>query len=79
MDLRTYLDGERGRLVKLAEAIGAHTSDLSAWANRKRPVPIPFGWPIEKATQGVVGRRNLFSVDVVRRVWPELAQQKEGA
>ncbi|AXF20517.1 Cro/Cl family transcriptional regulator [Burkholderia pyrrocinia] len=77
MDLRTYLDGERGRLVKLAEAIGAHTSDLSAWANRKRPVPIPFGWPIEIATLGVVGRLDLFSADVIRKVWPDLAQPKE--
>lgn len=79
MDLRTYLDGERGRLVKLAEAIGAHTSDLSAWASRKRPVPIHFGWPIETATQSAVGRRDLFSADVIRKVWPDLAQQKETA
>ncbi|KUZ70799.1 Cro/Cl family transcriptional regulator [Burkholderia ubonensis] len=79
MDLRTYLDAERGRLVKLAAAIGAHASDLSAWANKKRPVPIPFGWPIERETDGLVRRVDLFSADVIPDIWPELAQQKESA
>ena len=77
MDLRTYLDAERGRLVKLATAISAHASDISAWANKKRPVPVPFGWPIERATAGSVTRIDLFPHDVIRDVWPELAQQKE--
>ncbi|MCA8293337.1 helix-turn-helix domain-containing protein [Burkholderia sp. AU30198] len=77
MDLRTYLDAERGRLVKLAAAIDAHASDISAWANKKRPVPVPFGWPIERETSGAVGRLDLFPADVIRDVWPELAQQKE--
>ncbi|WP_080289242.1 YdaS family helix-turn-helix protein [Burkholderia cenocepacia] len=77
MDLRTYLDAERGRLVKLADAIGAHASDLSAWANKKRPVPIPFGWPIERETKGQVRRVDLFAADLIPDVWPELVQQKE--
>lgn len=72
MDLRTYLDAERGRLVKLAAAIGAHASDISAWANKKRPVPIPYGWPIERETSGKVGRIDLFSSKVVRDTWPDL-------
>ncbi|AJT48940.1 MULTISPECIES: YdaS family helix-turn-helix protein [pseudomallei group] len=77
MDLRTYLDAERGRLVKLAEAIGAHASDISAWANRRRPVPIPFGWPIEQATMGAVCRRDLFPLNVVRDVWPDIVGETE--
>lgn len=77
MDLKTYLDAERGRLIRLAAAINAHTSDVSAWANKKRPVPIPFGWPIERATTGVVGRIDLFPAELIRDIWPELAQQKE--
>ncbi|WP_260449858.1 helix-turn-helix domain-containing protein [Burkholderia contaminans] len=72
MDLRTYLDAERGRLVKLAAAIDAHASDISAWANKRRPVPVPFGWPIERETRGVVRRVDLFSSVVIRDVWPEL-------
>lgn len=73
MDLRTYLDAERGRLVKLAAAIDAHASDISAWANKKRPVPIPYGWPIERETRGQVGRVDLFPQKVIRDTWPELA------
>ncbi|WP_256583756.1 transcriptional regulator [Burkholderia singularis] len=65
--------------MKLASAINAHASDISAWANKKRPVPVPFGWPIERETAGAVTRSDLFPDDVVRRVWPELAQQKEVA
>lgn len=77
MDLRTYLDAERGRLVKLAAAIDAHASDISAWANKKRPVPVPFGWPIERETGGIVRRTDLFSNDVIRDVWPELVDLSE--
>ncbi|AOI60415.1 YdaS family helix-turn-helix protein [Burkholderia diffusa] len=77
MDLRTYLDAERGRLVKLATAIDAHASDVSAWANKKRPVPIPFGWPIERETAGLVRRVDLFPAEVIPDIWPELAQQAD--
>ena len=73
MDLRTYLDAKRGRLVKLAAAIGAHASDISAWANKKRPVPIPYGWPIERETSGQVRRVDLFSPEIARDTWPDLA------
>ncbi|ATF84589.1 Cro/Cl family transcriptional regulator [Burkholderia gladioli pv. gladioli] len=76
MDLRTYLDAERGRLVRLAEQIGAHASDVSAWANKKRPVPIPFGRPIEDATCAAVSRLDLFPPSVIRDVWPELATEE---
>nr|WP_186224601.1 YdaS family helix-turn-helix protein [Burkholderia gladioli] len=76
MDLRTYLDAERGRLVRLADQIGAHASDLSAWANKKRPVPIPFGRPIEDATCGEVTRLELFPLTVIRVVWPELVAEE---
>lgn len=73
MDLRTYLSAERGRLVKLADDIGAHASDVSAWSKGKRPVPIPFGFPIENATDGAVTRVDIFPRDVIEKVWPDLA------
>ncbi|HDR8927860.1 TPA: Cro/Cl family transcriptional regulator [Burkholderia vietnamiensis] len=79
MDLRTYLDAERGRLVKLAAAIDAHASDISAWANKKRPVPIPFGWPIERETRGLVRRSDLFPINVIRSIWPDLVEPSENA
>lgn len=80
MDLKTYLAGGRGRGTALANAIGAHASDVSAWASEKRPRPIPihFGLPIEKATKGLVSRREMFPEATIRKVWPELLKQKNG-
>jgi DNA-binding transcriptional regulator YdaS (Cro superfamily) len=78
MDLKTYLDGERGRATWLAKAIGAHTSDVSSWASGKRPIPIHFGLPIEKATKGEVTRLEIFPHDVIARVWPELLRKRNG-
>ncbi|NDV73003.1 transcriptional regulator [Burkholderia cenocepacia] len=74
MDLKTYLSAERGRLVALSRAIGAHASDVSRWASGERPVPIPFGLPIERATDGQVTRPEMFSAQVIERVWPELTE-----
>jgi len=78
MDLKTYLAGGRGRATSLAKAIGAHASDVSAWASRTRPVPIPFGLPIEKATKGEVTRLEIFPHDVIVKVWPELLRRRNG-
>lgn len=78
MDLKTYLAGGRGRATSLAKAIGAHASDVSAWASKTRPIPIPFGRPIEKATKGEVTRLEMFSQDVIAKVWPELLKAKNG-
>jgi DNA-binding transcriptional regulator YdaS (Cro superfamily) len=72
MDLKTYLSAERGRLVALSRAIDAHESDVSRWANGKRPIPIPFGLPIERETGGQVTRSEMFSREVIARVWPDL-------
>ncbi len=72
MDLKTYLTEKRGRLASLSKAIGAHAPDVSRWATGERPVPVPFGRPIEDATGGLVTRKDLFGHDVLERVWPEL-------
>jgi DNA-binding transcriptional regulator YdaS (Cro superfamily) len=77
MDLKTYLSGKRGRLAALAKAINAHAPDLSRWASGERPVPIPFGRAIEDATNGLVTRKEMFSQEVVERVWPELVDAVE--
>lgn len=73
MDLKTYLSGKRGRLVSLSRRIGAHASDVSRWASGERPVPIPFGLPVERETHGEVTRLDLFPSDIILSVWPELA------
>jgi DNA-binding transcriptional regulator YdaS (Cro superfamily) len=71
MDLKTYLDEERGRLSSLSAAIGAHAPDVSRWASGKRPIPFHFGWPIERETGGLVTRREMFP-DNWADLWPEL-------
>ncbi|WP_175785536.1 transcriptional regulator [Burkholderia ambifaria] len=73
MDLKTYLSGERGRLSALSKAIGANAPDVSRWASGKRPIPVPFGLPIERATGGLVTRCEMFPRDLLLKVWPELA------
>jgi DNA-binding transcriptional regulator YdaS (Cro superfamily) len=75
MDLKTYLSGERGRLAALSRAIGAHAPDVSRWASdekNRRPIPIHFGLPIEQATNGQVTRLEMFPIEVIEKVWPEL-------
>ncbi len=79
MDLKTYISARRGRLASLSRKIGAHASDVSRWASGERPVPIPFGFPIERETNREVTRLDLFPVAVIVKVWPELAQQQEVA
>ncbi|KVP40867.1 transcriptional regulator [Burkholderia ubonensis] len=74
MDLKTYLSAERGRLTALSRAIDAHASDVSRWASGERPIPIPFGRPIERETGGQVTRTEMFPVEVIKRVWPELLE-----
>ncbi|UXC34808.1 helix-turn-helix domain-containing protein [Cupriavidus gilardii] len=71
MDLKTYLSQERGRARRLARAIGAHESDVSDWANGKRPIPLRFGVPIETATAGAVSRIEMFPTKW-QLIWPEL-------
>lgn len=78
MNLKTYLSLERGRTSALARAINAHASDVSAWASKTRPVPVPFGRPIEDTTGGQVTRLDLFPEDVIRKVWPDLLAKPRG-
>jgi DNA-binding transcriptional regulator YdaS (Cro superfamily) len=78
MNLKTYLDSERGRTSALAKAIGAHASDVSAWKSGARPVPVHFGLPIEQATSGQVTRLELFPEEVIRQVWPDLLARPRG-
>ncbi|WP_083415554.1 transcriptional regulator [Massilia timonae] len=78
MDLKTYLTQGRGRGAALAKAIGAHPPDVSRWADGTRPVPVHFGAPIERATDGAVTRKELFPSDWAT-IWPELAHTNRRA
>jgi DNA-binding transcriptional regulator YdaS (Cro superfamily) len=77
MKLNDYISEKRGRLNELAQAIGAHTPDVSRWAKNKRPVPITHCFSIEEATGGVVTRKDLRPDDW-HLIWPELAEHKAG-
>lgn len=79
MKLSQYLQEERGRCVRLAKAIGAHAPDVSRWAlqpsdKNYRPIPFHYGALIEKATNGLVSRKDNF--ENWRQLWPELAEKK---
>lgn len=74
MNLHDYLAQKRGRQAALAKAIGAYAPDISRWADGTRPIPFPFGAPIEKATQGLVTRKEMFPDDW-ERLWPELVNE----
>jgi DNA-binding transcriptional regulator YdaS (Cro superfamily) len=46
---------------------------ISQWANESRPVPPERCVEIERATEGMVGRRDLRPADW-QRIWPELVE-----
>jgi DNA-binding transcriptional regulator YdaS (Cro superfamily) len=71
MNLSEYLSQERGRQSALATAIGAHSPDVSRWADGTRPIPVHYGASIEIATGGAVTRQEMFPNDW-QTIWPEL-------
>ena len=78
MKLSDYFEQEgRGSASRLAEAIGAYSSDISDWAKELRPVPVKFAVAIEAATNRCVKRKDLFPNDYLE-IWPELIES-EGA
>ena len=75
MNLSQYFEARgRGAATQLAEAIGAHSSDLSNWTSGQRPVPVKFAVAIESATSKSVTRKDLFP-DEWHLIWPELAEK----
>jgi len=75
MDLKTYLNQERGRKAALAKALGAYIGDIGCWAKGTKSVPLKFGAPIEAATEKMVTRQELFP-DIWHIHWPELGKKK---
>lgn len=75
MNLSEYLKSQdRGAVIALAKAIGAHPPDVSNWSTGERPVPVHRALAIEQATKGVVTRRDLRPDDW-HLIWPELATE----
>lgn len=75
MDLRTYLN-QRNRASELAREIGAHMPDVSDWKLGNRKVPLEYCYPIERATNGAVTRKDLRPNDW-HEIWPELAEKEK--
>ena len=60
MNLQTYFEtAERGAAIRLCEAVGAFTSDMSDWTSGKRRVPAERCPQIEAATNGLVRCEDL--------------------
>ncbi|KAF1049705.1 transcriptional regulator [Xylophilus sp.] len=54
MNLRTYIDRQRGRAAALGRALEVAPVLISQWANNTRPIPAERCPTIEKATGGAV-------------------------
>jgi DNA-binding transcriptional regulator YdaS (Cro superfamily) len=71
MDLDTYLSTIE-TAVSLASRLGVTPGFVSQWRTGVRPVPITHCVAIEKATQGMVTRKDLRPDDW-HLIWPELS------
>ena len=76
--LKTWLEGEYGRGVKLAKHLGVPASFVSSMADGRKPVPVAHGAAIEQFTEGAVTRQQMFPANW-RRIWPELAANADTA
>ncbi|WP_375592202.1 transcriptional regulator [Chitiniphilus eburneus] len=54
MELRDYIDEQRGRASALGRALRVSPVLVSQWASKSRPVPADRCPSIERATNGVV-------------------------
>lgn len=75
MDLKTYISKERGNASKLADALKISISYLSQMASGAAPISPSRCVEIEKATGGVVTRRDL-KPENWHLIWPELVNKK---
>lgn len=74
MNLKKYIQ-QGARQSDLAKAIGVTPGVVYQWLNGLRPVPPERCVAIEKATSGLVTRRDLRPDDW-HLIWPELQQQE---
>jgi len=72
MELNLYLKRNHGNASKLAATLGLSPVLVSQWAVGGRPVPVTRCPAIERATNGLVTRRDLRPQDW-HLIWPELA------
>jgi DNA-binding transcriptional regulator YdaS (Cro superfamily) len=73
MDLKTYIQADRGRASRLAEQLGISRSYLSQMASGTAPISPERCVDIERETNREVTRQDLRPDDW-RRIWPELPE-----
>lgn len=61
-----------GGQAELARKLGVSPSAIQQWRTGLRPIPIQYCSAIEKATGGLVTRKDLRPDDW-KTIWPELA------
>lgn len=71
MNLKTYIQSERGNAAALSAALGIPASFLSQLASGERNVTAERAAAIERATEGAVRRWDLRPTDWWL-IWPEL-------
>ena len=75
MNLKQYIQSNRGEGKRLAAALDIDKSYLSQMAGNDRPISPERCLAIERATGGVVTRRDLRPNDF-HLIWPDLAAQE---
>lgn len=78
MELKTYIQSERGNGGALADKLGIPLSYLSQMASGNRGVTAERASAIELHTAGAVSRQELRPDDW-QAIWPELVEAKAGA
>lgn len=73
MNFKDWVNGQRGRSLAIAQALGVTPPVVSDWVTGKKGIPLERCVQIERATEGVVSRKELRPDDW-QNFWPELAQ-----
>lgn len=73
MNFKDWVNGQRGRSLAIAQALGVTPPVVSDWVTGKKGVPLERCVQIERATNGEVRRQELRPDDW-QEIWPELAQ-----
>lgn len=76
MDLKTYIQKNRGAGKAIAKALKVAPAFISHMANGHRSVSSINAVAIEKATKGVVSRKDLRPTDWALH-WPELIRKSK--
>ena len=75
MNLPTYLQTQGINKAAFAREIGVSNAMLYQFEKGIRPVAHKYGAAIERATGGLVTRKELFP-DEWKRIWPELERRR---